>query len=123
MRAREFVLEDVNTMRGKETATGADHVIPGARIWPELDNSSPYMAYRYGIALAGAPHNGMPKKGPVKQNMVTLGYTEEDDAIAVAAGKIMGVKSRQLTPKGSTEMSDTGTTSPVAKKKKNRFGV
>ena len=50
MRASEFVTEDSN----KKIDASATSAIPGARIWPDLDNSSPYAAYRFGVALAGA---------------------------------------------------------------------
>lgn len=120
MRAKEFINENLEHL---ETSNGAYDSIPGARIWPELDNSSPYDAYRFGIALAGAPSKSMPKRGPVKQNMVTLGYSDVDDEIAVAAGKIMGVRSKMLTPKGSNEKTNTNTASPIAKIKKNKYGV
>jgi hypothetical protein len=118
MRASEFVTEDSK----KKIDASAISAIPGARIWPELDNSSPYAAYRFGVALAGAPDETMKKYGPVKQNMITLGYSDADDEITKAAGKTIGVKSRQFTPRGSSE-NDVSSVSPIAKPKKNQYGV
>jgi hypothetical protein len=87
--------------------------IPGARIWPDLDNSSPYHAFRMGVAMAGSPEKDMPRDGPTQQKMVTLGYTPEDEEIALSAGRKLGFKSKQLTPSGSTEMPSINHTSPV----------
>ena len=110
MRAREFIGE-----AGKSTLRkSAVDSIPGARIYPELDNSSPYHSYRYGIALAGAPDIPMDKDGPTGQKLVTISYSKADDEIVDAASKQMGFKNNQLTPKGSTELDSAETASPVA---------
>ena len=87
--------------------------IPGAKIWPELDNSSPYHAFRFGVAMAGSPDKDMPKDGPTGQKMVTLSYTPEDEEIAASAGRKLGFKSQQLTPNGSNEMPHINKTSPI----------
>jgi hypothetical protein len=118
MRAKEFVVESSK----EDMSDSAIAAIPNARIWPELDNSSPYMAYRFGVALAGAPNKEMPQVGPVKQNMVTIGYTDADDEITQAAGRMMGTSSKSLSSKGSKE-NNVNKSSPVAKPKKNRYGV
>lgn len=89
------------------------HALPDAHRWPDLDNSSPYPAYRFGVALAGAPHYAMNKKGPVGQNMMTIGYTDADREILRQAGEMMGVSSEHITSKESTELPDTQTISPV----------
>jgi hypothetical protein len=89
------------------------HALPNAKHWAELDNSSPYKAYRFGLALASAPHQNMAAEGPTAQHMVTVGYTPEETAMAAAAAKIIGVSSSNLTGEGSTEHPDTHAKSPV----------
>jgi hypothetical protein len=114
MRAKEFIQEAATKM-----ADSATRGIPGAHRWDELDNSSPYHAYRFGVALAGMPDYPMNLEGPVGQKTVTIGYTEADDEIIKATGKHLGFQGLVLTPRGSTELSDTMTTSPVANWQKN----
>jgi hypothetical protein len=114
MRAKEFINEAATKM-----SDSATQGIPGAHRWDELDNSSPYHAYRFGVALAGMPDYPMNLEGPVGQKTVTIGYTEADDEIIKATGKHLGFQGLVLTPRGSTELSDTMTTSPVANWQKN----
>ena len=87
--------------------------IPGARIWPDLDNSSPYNMYGMLVAMAGAPNGDMPRSGPTGPNMVTLSYTPEDEEIAIKAGNELGYKSKELTTEKSTEMPQVNKVSPV----------
>ena len=65
------------------------------------------------------PDYPMNLEGPVGQKTVTIGYTEADDEIIKATGKHLGFQGLVLTPRGSTELSDTMTTSPVANWQKN----
>lgn len=115
MRAKEFINEN-------KLSDNAANAIPGAKSWPELDNSSPYHGYRFGVALAGSPTENMDRDGPVMQKMVTVSYTDADEEIVNAAGRKMGFKSKNLTTRDSTE-TDVNSASPVAKKKKNKYGV
>ncbi|NBO29838.1 MAG: hypothetical protein EBV10_11485 [Synechococcaceae bacterium WB6_1A_059] len=109
MRAKEFVQE------GKEKLDKAtEKALPNANSFPELDNSSPYHSYRFGIALAGMPDYPMPLDGPTQQKLVTIGYTEADEEIIKATGKHLGFRGIVLTSKKSQELSDTNTVSPVA---------
>lgn len=87
--------------------------LPNAQRWPGLDNSSPYPAYRFGVALAGAPQYDMAKKGPVGQNLMTIGYTDADREILAKAGQMMGQSGEDITTDGSAETSDTNIKSPV----------
>lgn len=89
------------------------HALPNAKHWAELDNSSPYKAYRFGLALASAPHQNMAAEGPTAQHMVTIGYTPEETAMADAAAKLIGVSSSPLTSPGSSEHPETHVKSPV----------
>jgi len=114
MRAKEFVNEGRDAAGAKNMP--GDHVttIPNAHYFPDLDNSSGYHAYRWGVALAGAPDIPMPTDGPTGQKLVTIGYTDGDDVIIDSASKLFGARKIRLTPRGSTELKDTYTTSPVS---------
>lgn len=87
--------------------------LPNAQRWPGLDNSSPYPAYRFGVALAGAPNYKTNKKGPVGQNLMTLGYTDADREILRIAGEMMGEKGEDIGGDESKEMPDVNSASPV----------
>jgi hypothetical protein len=108
MRAREFIKED----EGDFTAS-AKSAMPNASVWPELDNSSPYHAFRFGVALAGSPEKTMPKDGPTGQHMVTVAYTKEEQAILDTTGKRMGFTHRNIANPSSEETTDVQKTSPV----------
>jgi hypothetical protein len=114
MRAKDFIYEAQTKMQD-DAVSG----IPGAHRWDALDNSSPYHAYRFGVALAGMPDYPMNLEGPVGQKTVTIGYTEADDEIIKATGKHLGFQGLVLTPRGSKELSSTDTKSPVADWQKN----
>ena len=109
MRFRE-ILESLGTSKLPKNAR---YGIPGARVWPQLNNGNPYDMYRMLVAMAGCPDNDMPKDGPTGPNMVTLSYTDADEEIAIKAGKHMGYTSKELTTDGSTEMPSINVKSPV----------
>ena len=132
MRAKEFtqrdLKEDSKMPRDSTSAT------PGMQTWPALDNNnSPYSAYRFGVLMAGAGprHDLDPEnhhyppviKGPVGGQFVTLGYTKGDEEILDNAKKLMGITSIQKTEEGSFEEEDTNIVSPVAKPKRNKYGI
>lgn len=99
------------------------YALPNTRIHPTLDNSNPYHSYRFGVALAGSPDTEFDKDGPVGQKMTTISYTTADDEIVRKAEKEIGAKGKDITSKKSLEYPETNTTSPIAKKKKNKYGV
>ena len=53
MRAREFILEDIDGRTGSITYDVA-RALPGAWKIPALKNQDPYLQYRFGVAIAGA---------------------------------------------------------------------
>jgi hypothetical protein len=115
MRAREFISEAGKGAAGnKNMAKDQVTSIPNAHYFPDLDNSSGYHAYRWGVALAGMPDNIMPQEGPTGQKLVTIGYSEADDLIIDSTSKIFGAQKIRLTPRGSTEPADTNTVSPTS---------
>lgn len=107
-----------------ELRKSAKRALPGLKLWPDLDNGNvPYLQYRFGIALAGSPHRDMETHGPVAGQLVTTSYTDADEEIINGASKIMGVKPQNKTDMKSNELSVVNKNSPVAKRKKNKYGV
>jgi len=89
-----------------------------------LDNNNhPYLAYRFGVALAGAPRADMDKKGPIGSAFAVVDYTEADKEIRNGAEKIIGIRPDRRTGAGSKELPSTQIVSPVSKPKKNKYGV
>lgn len=116
MRAREFIKESLGSQNMAQDQVAS---IPNAHYFPDLDNSSGYRAYRWGVALAGMPDHPMPQDGSTGQKLVTIGYSDADDIIIDSTSKLFGAKKVRLTPKGSRELADTNTVSPVAQWNKN----
>lgn len=111
MRAHEFVNEGRNT---KPLRKSSKQALPNLEIWSDLDNNNhPYLAYRFGVAMAGAPDDDMDRNGPIGSAFTTIGYTDADKEITDAAAKVMGVKPKNLTGNGSAELTSANTVSPV----------
>jgi len=97
-----------------------DESIPGAVIEPELRNTDTYMQMRYGIALAAAAaqrdgsDDGFEQESVWAENIGMVSYSDAEFDQIKAADKLMGVKSIQVTKKGSQERTDIGKVSPVA---------
>ena len=114
MRAKEFIVERKMPARkgGPMTAT---------YMFPEMPSSDPYQAYRFGMAMAD--HTMGYAEGPTQQKAVVVAYTEEEEAIIKGASKQTGHKGQLVSDKTSHEPKSTNTQSPVAKPKRNRYGV
>ncbi len=123
MRAKEFIPEGKDR---KELRKGLAQSMSNLTIYDQLDNNNnPYLAYRFGIALAGSPHDDMDKKGAIGSDFVMADYTDADTEIRLGAERVMGVRSTKSTGKGSKELDDSiiNKVSPTAKPKRNRYGV
>ena len=99
----------VNTMiKEGKLRKGTKLAVPGIETWDQLDNNnSPYSAYRYGIALAGAPNDSIDKDGPVGGKFITIGYSDEDKKIIDAAARTMNISSKKHGSNKSQELPDT----------------
>jgi len=113
MRASEFVSEAKDYTGSKGMSQQALTTIPNAHVYPELDNSSGYMAYRFGVALAGRPEKKIAKASPTGLKMVTISYTPAEEEILNATAAYFGTQKLQLTPEESTEPSYVNPISPV----------
>lgn len=87
------------------------------------NNANPYLAYRFGIAMAGSPRGDMDKRGPIGSNFSTVDFSDADAEIRRGAERVMGVKPSRSTGRGSEELPSVQKASPVAKIKKNKYGV
>jgi len=122
MRAKEFVYETRKPLR-KSVAQS----MPNLTSSSFLDNNNhPYLAYRFGVALAPSPDiEGFDDKGPLGSDFTMIDYTDVDKKIRGAAAKRMGIKFDRGTGKGSEELPNSiiNKVSPVAKAKRNKYGV
>jgi len=95
---------------------------------PDQNSSSgsAYLNYRMGIALAGAPDypTKMAADSWLGGDPLISTYTEEEyEMVKAASTQIGGGKIENWSGKRSEELPDTYKTSPVAKRKKNQYGV
>ena len=124
MRAKEFIKE-AKTER-KRLRKSFTQAAPNQTSYDFLDNNNhPYLAYRFAVALAQSPNVSMKPQGPIGSNFNMVDYSDGDAEIRKGAEKAMGIKPSQSTGKGSEELGDgiINKVSPVAKPKKNKYGV
>jgi len=117
MRAKEFIKEDHK--KGHVSSNlrhSGTHAV-------ELGNDHYYDHYRIGVAMAGAPDIKVPRSGPAEDNAHIWMYSDADEKIAKTAMRQQGIKGKTLVPKGSKEHPVVNKLSPVAKPKKNKYGV
>jgi hypothetical protein len=105
-----------------------DHkaAIRGAVTTPagNMSTGSAYLNYRMGIALAGAPEYPTKKTNDINGDPLFSTYTDEElEIINYAAKQVGATPIKKITNNRSEELSNTYVTSPVAKPKKNRYGV
>lgn len=114
MRAKEFIVERAMAARksGPMKATYAFDTMP---------SSDGYQAYRFGMAMAD--HTINYAEGPARQSAVIVAYTPEEEEIIRGGEKQTGHKGRLIADKESREPNSTNTQSPVAAKKRNKYGV
>ena len=114
MRAYEFISESSKIRKG------AKHALPGLTINKGLDNNNnPYLAYRFGVALASAPHGDMEAENELGSNFTMIDYTAAGAEIRKHAEKIMGQPSSKKTSNDSCELETVNKVSPTAKRPKD----
>ena len=103
---------------------GARKAVPNLKSYPYLDNNNhPYLAYRFGMALASSPRDVDDKQGPIGSEFTTIGYSEADQEIIDHARKEFGFSAIKHSDSGSKELDGVKPVSPVATRKKNKYGV
>lgn len=119
MRFHEFVGEDRAPMRKALTQAA-----PNLTTFDSLDNNNnPYLAYRFGVALAASPEDRGNQEGPIGSKFTMVDYSDADAAIRRGAEKKMGISHSTETGKGSEELDSINCASPVAPRKKNQYGI
>lgn len=131
MRAHEFINENFKPKThgaSRPVVSRADATMPGVFVQQQLRNTDPYMQYRMGMAVASArAHQAgeveFEQESAFGENLVQVMYAPEDEETIIMASKLMGVNPTRITDNASREPTSTGTSSPVANAKRNRYGV
>lgn len=123
MKISDIIVESYTGYTGRLKDFGSvkrgdiDQSLPSIMIEPQLRNTDTYMQMRYGIALAAAAARKgeeFEQESAWSENIGMVGYTDAEVEQIKIADELMGVKSINLTTKGSQERTDTGTKSAVA---------
>ena len=114
MRAREFITE-------RQMPERKSRAMSTAFYFPSMPSSNPYAAYRFGMAMAN--HDINYAEGPASNSAVIVAYTPEEEEIIRGGSQQTGDRGKLLADRGSHEPDSTGVQSPVARIKKNRYGV
>jgi hypothetical protein len=131
MRAKEFINEawaGKSHGKPKKVRDRASDALPGVYVQRQLRNTDAYMQYRMGLALAAARaddagHIKFNQESSWAENFIHVMWADEDEETIKLASKLMGVTPSAITDKKSREPGSTDTQSPVAKPKRNRYGV
>jgi hypothetical protein len=113
MRAKEFIIERSFSKRKSEAMVTTFQ-------FPTMPSSDGYQAYRFGLAMAN--HEIAPTS-PTAQHAVISAYTPEEEEIIRAGERATRHKKQIVADRGSNEPKSTVSQSPVAKPKRNRYGV
>lgn len=96
--------------------------LSSAYYYPELQSSSPYNTYRFGMGMAN--HDEFVPNTSSKNAAVIVAYSDAEEEIIKQTEKKLGKFGKKtLADKGSNEPDDINSTSPVAKRKTNKYGV
>ena len=117
MRAREFLNEQ---NAAKPLRKNSKQSALYAKRYDDMDTY--YDLYRFGVAVAGGPDT--PDEGPARASPTVWIRNDIEDAKVKTAERALGVKGTVIVPKGpSEEYKDTEAVSPVAKIKRNKYGI
>jgi hypothetical protein len=89
------------------------HTMPSVKSFEDMDMY--YEFYRFVIALAGTPDEDAPPIAHMRDVPIAVAYTQAEHDMIMTAAKRMGFKPTELAYKGSKELPDTYTKSPVMK--------
>jgi len=125
MRAREFIIENEEghlTKRQQNPTVGL-HIYDDGGTW-----ASDYSLYRLGLAVATTNGENQPtvnRASWIGKKKSAHPYTEEEVEMLKKAYKAIGVKYHDLNHGDlkSRELDSTNKVSPVARVKKNKYGV
>jgi hypothetical protein len=114
MRAKEFIIE-------RSFSKGKSSTMSTTFQFPTMPSANAYAVYRFGLAMAD--HTINHAEGPTSNSAVIVAYTPEEEEIIRAGTRQTGHKGKLVADRGSNEPKTTEATSPVAKPKRNRYGV
>ena len=119
MRAKEFISEGEHTADLSLAAPDHPKAIKGAMSIPGISlnksNGSSYLAYRFGLAMAGAPDYPTKAAGAMSGDPLLTSYTDAELEIINAAAKMVGAgQVKRLNSNRSEELDNTNTVSPVS---------
>ena len=128
MRAKEFINEAKIKGKAESVSAKKSDPLPGVFVQTDLRNTDPYMQYRYAMAVAAArahKDHGVDydQESSWAENLTQVMYTPEDEETIMLASKLMGVRPTRITDNKSHEVKSTNVSSPVAKPKRNKYGV
>jgi hypothetical protein len=117
MKIKDLLIE-TDTHANLSTLQAAD-AMKGAISIPDISqnksNGSPYLQYRFGIAMAGAPDYPTKVAGAFAGDPLLSTYTDAELEIINAAAKMVGAgQVKRLSTNRSEELSNTNKVSPVA---------
>lgn len=114
----EIAIESINEAKHLNKATR--NAIPHAKSYKNLDSF--YDLYRLGIAIAN-PNEGS-DEGPVNDSPAVWTTNDAEFEMLNKAEKKLGVKGTTIVPKnGSKELDSINSVSPIAKPKRNKYGI
>lgn len=114
MRAKEFIVE----RKFPERESGP---MAATFTFPTMPSADAYQVYRFGMAMAD--HTINYPEGPTNRNAVIVAYAPEEEEIIRAGTKQTGHKGVLVTDRKSHESDDLNVVSPIARSKKNKYGV
>lgn len=117
MKIRDIVTESARSFSDRTSST-----MPTTYAFPNMPSSDTYKAYRFGVAMANHEQTNN-KQGPTDEYAVVVAYSSGEEAIIQAAKKRTGQHSVKVADPGSHEPAGTAVASPVARVKRNRWGV
>ena len=125
MRAKEFINEGEQTANLNLASPDKSASLKGAMSIPGISlnksNGSSYLAYRFGLAMAGAPDYPTKSAGAFSGDPLLSSYTDAELEIINAAAKMVGAGSvKRLSSNRSEELSNTNTVSPISNWMKNK---
>lgn len=117
MKINEIITESNESTGLSKLRKGAQVATPDLEVFPQLNNNNnPYLAYRFGVAMAVSPDTHMDREGPIGSDLSTIGYTDADREIIDGAKKLMGVYSDKKSSGKSRESDWVNTKSPMEPK-------
>jgi hypothetical protein len=122
MRARDFITE--NGMQPMEPVHKS--AIRNATTFPDqnMNAGSQYKNYRMGLALAGAPDYPTRADNYIAGDPLLAPYTEEEMEMINYAAQQVGDGSKQTWSNSrSQELDNVQKNSPVAKPRRNQYGI